>query len=449
VRGIILAALLVPVAAGCVSPVDQKAEVATWRAVIDEGMPAELEPLAPGEALTLPRALALANRIDERLASSGEEYLQALIDRRRQAALLYPEIGIAPTAFVRQHASGQSIPGSTDHHVDVPVQALYNDFQPWSQVASLERSAATIEARRALLLDARAALLLQVAQAFYAVLSAESQSEVLQSSLEVQEERVRDVEAQSQVGFARALDVAQARAQAASTRVLLVNARSSAVDARGALALLLGATRVDGPLQDELAVPAQPGDPSELQARALELRQDLAAAQAESAAALHGVDVAVGQAYPGVSLNLSYFLYRETLPDESLWAALVSVNLPIFSFGRIQADVRAAWSVFRQARDVESLLRRRVAQEVQTAHDDLHASEERLAALDPQLSAAQEAFEQASDLVRAGKATNLERLVAQSQLLVAQLGIADARYARKLAWVALKRAAGTLDLGLQ
>jgi outer membrane protein len=442
-------ALLLAAAGGCKNMVDQGQEVATWRALVDSDAPAQLAPLQSGEALTLGRALALANHVDENLASQGEAYLQALIDRRRQAALLYPAISLAPTAFVREHVSGNSIPGSQDHRTDVPVQAVYSNFEPWSQVASLERSASTIEAQRALLLEAKSALLLQVAQSYYSVLRAEKQAQVLESSLSVQEERLADVEAQNQVGFARMLDVAQARAQAAGTRVLLVTARSAAVDSRAALAFYIGAEKVDGPLDDKLEVPAQVEDNETLRTRALDARQNLVAARAESAAALQGVDVAVGQYYPGVSLNLSYFLYRETVPDESLWAALVAVNLPIFSFGRIQADVRTAWSVFRQSKDVEARTARAIGTDVEIALADLHASEDLLAALQPQVDAAQEAFQQTVDLLRAGKATNLERIVVQSQLLVAQLAIADAQYAHKLAWLALLRTCGTLDLHLE
>jgi len=428
---------------GCRSSVDQAKEVATWRDLLEKQAP---PPLAQGETLTLGRALALANHVDERLATNGEGYLQALIDRSRQAALLYPQIGLGVSAFVRDSSSGPPIPGSQDHRVDVPLQAVYSDFQPWSQVASLDRAASTIEARRALLLDAQATLLLQTSQAFYSVLRAERQAEVLENSLGLQEERVRDVEAQSQAGLARTLDVALARAQAANTRVSLVDARSVVVDARAALALLIGVAKLDAPLADKLEVPVEPGDTETLRAHALELRQDLAAARAETQAALHGVDVAIGQYYPSVSLNLSYFLYRESVPDSSLWAALVSANLPIFSFGRIQADVRAAWSVFREAKLLESQVTRRIAADVAVGVADLHASQEHLDALAPELAAAQEAFDQSLDLVRAGKATNLERLVAQNQLLSAQLSVADAGYARKLAWLALKRASGTLDL---
>jgi len=438
-------ALLLAGLCACATTVDQAHEIATWRALLESREPA---PLAQGETLSLGRALALANHADEQLASRGEEYLQALIDRRRQAALLYPQINLSPTAFVRESSVGAVIPGAQDHRVDVPVSANYVDFQPWSQTAALERSASTIEARRALLLDAQAALLLQVAQSFYLVLRAERQAQVLESSLELQEERVRDVEAQSQAGIARTLDVALARAQAANTRVSLVDARSVVVDARSALAYLIGVSRLDGPLSDALEVPAQSAGPEELLPRALELRQDLAATRAECAAALHGVDVAVGQYYPGVTLNLSYFLYRESVPDASLWAALVTANLPIFSFGRIESDVRAAWSVFREAKLSESQVSRRIAHDVQVGCDDLQATQAHLDALAPALAAAQEAFDQSLDLVRAGKATNLERLVAQNQLLTAQLSVADSGYARKLAWLALLRASGTLDLSL-
>lgn len=442
-RALLAAFLGAVLGAGCASSVDQQREIALWRELLESDLPAAPAPPAPDQALTLERALALAVRADEALASRGEDWLQALIDRRRQAALLYPAISLAPTAFVRQ-SSSTSIPGSQEHRADLPLQAAYANFQPWSQAASLERSASTLEARRALLLDARSALLLQVAQAYYAVLRAESRAEVLESSLGVQDERVRDVEAQSQVGFARALDVAQARAQAAGTRVTLVDARREIRDARAALAFLVGLPELAGALDDRLEVPAALESRETLQARALEARQDLVAARAECEAALKGVDVAVGQYYPGVTLNLSYFLYRESVPDDSLWSALVTANVPLFSFGRIHADVRAAWSVFRQAKLAESGIARRIAQDVVTASSDLLASAERLEALAPELAAAREAFEQASDLVRAGKATSLERLVAQDQLLGVQLSIADARYARKLAWLALLRATGAL-----
>jgi len=66
------ALLLVIAGAGCRS-VDQEKEIAEWRNVVDVDAPSSLEPLAPGEHLTLSRAFALANRDNERIGFSGED----------------------------------------------------------------------------------------------------------------------------------------------------------------------------------------------------------------------------------------------------------------------------------------------------------------------------------------------------------------------------------------
>jgi outer membrane protein TolC len=443
-------ALLACAAAGC-RGVDHDAEIATWRSVIDRDAPPKVEAFAPDEPLTLSRALELANHDNETLALHGEDYLQALIDKKRQVAELFPVINLAPTYFARE-AGNLSGPLGQNQHVDVPLQATYTNFLPYSQVASVYRAATTIDEKRAILLDVKASILLQVAGAYYDVLRSERSVEVLANSLEVQEERVRDVEAQNVVGFARALDVAQARAQAAATRVLLVQARSNVRNNRSALALLMGVELmpgVNGLLVDRFEVPETVDALEALQERALAHRQDYAAAQSSVQAAYETVDVAVGQYYPSINLNLQYFLYRETIPADSLYSALVQANIPIFTFGKIRADVRTAWSQFRQAKLTESQTRRQVADDVKTGYENLVTSGVKIGDLHTEVAAAQDAFDQASDLLRVGKATNLERLVAQDQLLAAQLLLSSEEFNRKVAYLALLRACGELDLGAE
>src|SRR6185369_9403845 len=103
---------------------------------------------------------------------------------------------------------------------------------------------------------------------------------------------------------------------------------------------------------------------------------------------------------------------RESAPADSEWAALLSASLPIFSAGLIEADVRDAWSQLRQAKYGDSLLRRQVTQDVRVAYFDYAASRNRLDELKTQVDAAQQALAQAEDEYRAGRATNLERIVA-------------------------------------
>jgi outer membrane protein len=173
-------------------------------------------------------------------------------------------------------------------------------------------------------------------------------------------------------------------------------------------------------------------------------RHDLLAAGAAIEASRREVEVAFGQYYPSVSLNLSGFLYRETVPTARDWDALLTANLPIFSAGRIHADVRQAWSFYRQALLVRDRLQREVTQQVQQAYHDLVSSDARLAELQVRLAAAEMAFQQAEGSYRVGRATNLDRVAAQDALLDAQLQLASEEFDRKVNYLILLQASGVL-----
>jgi outer membrane protein TolC len=215
------------------------------------------------------------------------------------------------------------------------------------------------------------------------------------------------------------------------------------------LAYLTAAPVADSPLVDQFDAPASLPPLGEMQATARESRRDLLAAQQATLAARQQVEVAFGQYYPSVSLSGDLFLYRESFPDERRWQGILEANLPIFSAGLIRADVRSAWSLYRQSAMTEQSLRRQVEQEVQVALQNLTTAEQRIAELNTQLNAAQAAFNQADQSYNVGLATNLERVAAQDQLLSAQLQLTSARFDRTLAYLELARAGGRLRWRLE
>src|SRR5687768_13113279 len=75
---------------GCA--VDEAEEVAIYRSVLDANV--REASYAPGGPLTLETALLLANAHNERIAISGENYLQALIDKDRAAAAFFPTVSL-------------------------------------------------------------------------------------------------------------------------------------------------------------------------------------------------------------------------------------------------------------------------------------------------------------------------------------------------------------------
>ena len=441
---------------GC--QVDQAKEVATYRAVLDADMP-PTHSFEPGENLSLERALQLANEHNERLGLAGEDYLQALINKKRAAAGFLPTIALTPIYSIQEKTSdggsggpsggGGSGGGSTDNtRLDVPLNTQLNLFNGFRDLNDVRAASRTAEQFRALLLDTQATVLLDVARVYYQILRAERSVDVIRNSLTVQEERLRDTRARLRAGFGKPLDVAQTEAQSAGTRVALIAAMNEVENGRVVLAFLTGAPVRQSPLTDDAALPEFIPGLTQLRETAFNSRQDLAARLAAIQAARFNVRSAFGQYYPSISLDLDVFLSRDTAPTDRDWTAAIVANLPIFSAGLIEADVRTAWSEFRQAKYNESLTRRQIAQDVEIAHQNLLRSAERLTELQVQITAAEEALRQAEAVYRVGSGTNLDRLTAQEALLSAQLDQTTERFNQKLSYLNLLRATGQLSTRL-
>ena len=440
----LLAAFLAIMLAGCVN---HEKEVAIYRGVLDGHSPTTTRPAAQpceaGTKLTLSEAMALAARDHERLAMSGETYLQALIDKDRAFANFLPTVSISPVFFQRER---MHIDRGPQHTFDLPLVAQAN-LHTISDLAQLQGAALTAEQQRLLLLDLHSAVLLEVAQTYYAVLKAERSVEVLKNSLTVQEARVRDVADKLAQGVARRLDLEQSKAQAAATRVKVTEARRAAAVGRSTLAFLTGVPYIRGTLMDEYVTPDHADELEKLLAQAKEARSDLKAAGQAVLAARQGVEAAIGQYYPSVSVNVQGFLYRESAPEDVHLSGLLQGNLPLFSAGRIHADVRTAWSRFRQSKLAESLLIKQVSQQVEVERIEFTTSLQRIEDLQTEVAATREAFRISGESYNQGLATNLDRLDAQDRLLSAELRLAAEGFDKTVHYLGLRRVTGQLDGG--
>jgi outer membrane protein TolC len=436
--------------AGCA--VDQAAEVALYRQVLDAAVP-RVPDYEPGEALALPRALALANQNNEQLAVRGEDYVQALIQQSRIADSFLPTIAFAPNYTIAERPTGSLAlstsgfrrAGSTVQRFEAPVTGDVNVFRGFGDVASLHAAEAIVGQRRELLLDLQSRVLVDTAQIYYQVLRSERSVEVLRNSLALQVARLSDVEQQLRNGLATRLSVAQTRAQVDGTRATLVQAEGDVANARVALAQLLGVPSVTGALTGGFAVPAERAALEACEQGALEQRQDLHAAAAAVEASRHQVEQAVAQYWPSIDVDVAGYLYREDYADASRWAALLSVHVPIFSAGQIRADVRGAWSRCRQAAMLESAARRQVVRDVRTAHNDLATADRLIRELRDEVAAADDALQQSRAAFANSLATNLDVLSAQDRLLTAQLDLASAEFDETVFYLDLLRAMGTLQ----
>ena len=127
-----------------------------------------------------------------------------------------------------------------------------------------------------------------------------------------------------------------------------------------------------------------------------------------------------------------------------MWEGLFSGNIPIFTAGIVDANVRTAWSQLRQAWLADQRNRRTVSEQVRTACKNLKGSKLRIVDLRVEVSAARDALEQAQFSYNAGLATNLDVLTAQDQLRSSQLALATERLNFKLFYIQLLRSEGRL-----
>ena len=250
------------------------------------------------------------------------------------------------------------------------------------------------------------------------------------------------------LGNARPLDLASSQSDLAATRVSLAQAQADVDNGRSALARLMGVDAVRGPLTDAFALPADPGAVEAWREQAIQQRQDLIAAARSTEAARLDVQSAIRRYYPSVSIDFNYFLYNDPSSSQK-WTGGIRASIPIFSAFQIEADIRAAWSRYRQAGLNESQTRRVVLEDIARSFRNLSSSREQLAYLQVQVEAAQRAFDLSDRAYKLGSETNIDRLTQQDNLLSAQLNLIDQQFTEKAAYLTLLRSTGRLATVMQ
>jgi outer membrane protein len=426
---------------GCV---DQKKEVALYQKQLDTLPGATLPLPAADEPLTLQQAMRLALKTNDSLGLSGEAYVQALIAEDTAFNTFLPTISLNPSLTESQRQRGQTGPS---HSFNIPANASINAFNGFRDEASVDKTSAASEQQRQLLLNEQQTILIDVVTAYYMVLTAERSVMVDQNSLGEQEERVRQSVAQSQLGNGTLLAVSQSESQAAGTRVQLVVDQNKVITTRAALAQLIGVDMTTRPLSDGYEPPQESNRAVEAWlADAEASRQDLLAAAAAVTAAQQQVRIAVGEYYPSVTLDTTYFLYKESQPLRDKISGAVNVNIPIFTAGQIEGDVRNAYSQLRSALLSQDATRKQVADDIRTAYANLQSSRGQVRELRVELQATRDALVQAQAQYSVGSAILLDVLTAQTALLTTQLQLATEEYQNKIDYLNLIRVTGRLNL---
>lgn len=289
---------------------------------------------------------ALRNNRDLRVAALNVEAYRA--QHRIQRSELFPSVS-ADGAGTRQRLPGDlSSTGDAEtsgqYSATLGVSAweldLFGRLRSLNQQA-LEQYFASEAAQR----STQIALVASVANAWLTLQADQELQQLTRDTLKTYQESLALTQRSYDVGVADALELSQARTQVQSAQASLAQYTRLVAQDRNALVLLLGSGSAGQipagqPLADDLLAEVPAGLPSDL----LQRRPDLIQAEHSLKAANASIGAARAAFFPSISLTANAGTASGELSGlfdggSGTWLFQPSINLPIFTAGRLKASL--------------------------------------------------------------------------------------------------------------
>ena len=240
-----------------------------------------------------------------------------------------------------------------------------------------------------------------------------------QTLLAAQAETVKLTQIRQQSGLANALEVAQAQAQFDNTAANLPHYETEIKYAIHALSVLLGRepNALAKRFSDSKPIPNATFSLTNLPSELLQRRPDIRKAEQQMAIANAYVGIATAELYPKV--NLAAFIGLQNLkitdftPMGKSWSSASTITMPLFNWGKLQANIEAKDAQFEQAFFVYQSTVLTAFQEVENALVSYRNESQRYDALSQAIRSNQTALNLATERYNKGLTGFLDVLQAQ------------------------------------
>jgi outer membrane protein TolC len=300
--------------------------------------------------------------------------------------------------------------------------------------------------------DARELVVLAVGNAYLQAIATAARVESTEAQVTSAQALYNKAADLQKAGLSPAIDALRSQVELQTRQQQLIVARNDLAKQRLSLARIIGlppgqefVLTEKAPYQALTALPLD----VYLQ-RAYASRADYQAALSRMRSAELSRRAAAAGQYPSLELNANLGDIGVT-PAQSngTWQVNGSLNIPIFTGGKVHSDVLEADAQLKQARSQLGDLRGRIDYEVRTALLDLNAAAEQVEVARSSVDLAEQALTQSQDRFSAGVADNLEVVQAQEAVAGAHESYIQSLYAHNLAKVELARAIGDAEDGVK
>ena len=406
--------------------------------------------------LTLAEAIARGLEYNLGVVAGEQRVLGAEGARRVARAALLPQLSVGALQAreeISYAAYGLPVAPGTSPIVgpfDVTDVRLYlaQPLLDLSAAGSARAAARRHTAARDTFADAREAVVYGVAELYLRAVTAASRIAAAQAQLRTAQalfERAADMR---KAGTVPGIEVLRAEVELADERQRLIADENELDKEKLALARAIGLPLAQ-PLELADAMPQgtrAPLSQADALAQALASRHDLAALEAEVAAAEADRAAARDRALPSLWAGADLGRIGPTLSSaKSTFTLTATLRLPLFEGGRIKGELLQADARLAELRARLADLRQQVEYDVRAAFLDLAAAADRVRVNRDAVALADAQLAQARDRFSAGVSDNLEVVQAQGAVATANENYLSSLYACNVAKLALARAIGVAE----
>jgi len=397
--------------------------------------------------LTLAEALALAARNNETVGIAQARLDRARAIRREAYATLLPDVTLSTTYTRRSREVTRRI---DDESVviqardalngDATVDVALFDARTFPVARAATRSLRAQEFESS---DLRRILAFDVAESYFAVLSAERLRDAARRRVSVAEATVGDAETKLEAGLAARNELTRVELELATAQLARTEAENSVRTNRLLLGFLIGEA-ADRPVIEPEPTLMPGAAPEEMMGDAERLRPDLQASALRAEALRLLAQEPLLRIVPTLDLQGVYRGTNESglSGSETDWNVAATLNWELFDGGVRYAQAAARRAEFREASLVTDRLRRQIGLEIQTARADLDTAGAGLEQAQVRARVAEQNAEEVRVRFGEGLATALEQADAVVSAFEAEAELSRQRFALRLSQLALLRAVG-------
>jgi outer membrane protein TolC len=319
------------------------------------------------------------------------------------------------------------------------------DFSLWKRY---QASRANMDAAKFNSLATREQVVLLVVSQYIGTLRAVADVEASKSRVELAQALYDQAADLQKEGVGTGIDTLRANVELQNEKQRLISGQTLLETTRYGLARLLNIDphrKIE--LADEVSFFETPAvSPDQTLENAYSTRPELRQVLAEEQRAEIDRKAAAGQRLPKLSLN--GFWFEQGLTPTSIipvYQYAASLDFPLFTGGRIQAEQAKADIAIRQLKQQEQELRNRIALEVKTALAQLDSARNEVTVANLGIDLARQEVEQARDRFQSGVANNIEVVNAQNELARANDNQIGALYRYNQSRADLAHAVGQME----